>query len=85
MLPDHQKVEGKFKLRIVMAGFHGQIEIFLLGRIEPPSGVWRKCGVHTMWFQGRWWTGEYLQLKDDTYLYLNAYIFENVWLTVGPQ
>ena len=39
MLPDHQKVEGKFKLRIVMAGFHGQIEIFLLGRIEPLSSV----------------------------------------------
>lgn len=28
MLPDHQKVEGKIKLRIVMAGFQGQIENF---------------------------------------------------------
>lgn len=29
MLPDNQKVEGKFKLRKVMAGFQGQVEIFL--------------------------------------------------------
>lgn len=25
--PDHQKVEGKFELRIVMAGFQSQLEI----------------------------------------------------------
>ena len=39
IMPDHQKTEGKFKLRIVMAGLQGRIEIFLLGRIESLSSV----------------------------------------------
>ena len=39
IMPDHQKAEGKFKLRIVMAGLQGRIEIFLLGRIESLSSV----------------------------------------------
>lgn len=41
-LPDHQKAECKFKLRIVMAVFQGQIEgffFFWLGGLEPLSSV----------------------------------------------
>lgn len=54
-LPDHQKVEDKFKLGIVMAGFQGQIEIFF----SFFSGTYRAtqlclmevCGPHCLIFQ----------------------------------
>ena len=44
ILPDHQKTDGKFKLRIVMTGFQGQIEIFLLGRIVTQQCLKEVCG-----------------------------------------
>ena len=44
ILPDHQKTEGKFKVRIVMTGFQGQIEIFLLGRIVTQQCLEEVCG-----------------------------------------
>ena len=45
ILPDHWKTEGKFKLRIVMAGFQGQIEILLLGRIVTQQCLKEVCGL----------------------------------------
>lgn len=46
MLPDHQKVEGKFKLRIVMAGFQGQIETFAGKDRTTQQCLTEVCGPH---------------------------------------
>lgn len=46
MLPDHQKVEGKFKLRIAMAVFQGQIENFSVKHRATQQCLMEVCGSH---------------------------------------
>lgn len=46
MLPDHQKVEGKFKLIIVMAGFQGQIENYAGKERTTQQCLMEVCGPH---------------------------------------
>lgn len=46
MLPDHQKVEGKFKLIIVMAGFQGQVENFSGKDRATQQCLMEVCGLH---------------------------------------
>lgn len=46
LLPDHQKVEGKFKLIIVMAGFQVQIENFAGKDRATQQCLMEVCGPH---------------------------------------
>lgn len=79
VLPDHQKVEGKFKLRIVMAGFQGQIETLIAGKGKATQQcLMEVCGPHHVIFQADGRQGNVSSTRMITYLYLNANIYENV-------
>lgn len=51
MLPEHQKVEGKVKLIMVMAGFQGQIENFAGKDSAPRQRSMEVCGPRHVIFR----------------------------------